>query len=100
MTRRRFLSLSVALSAALALWTGVAAAQVATRENSAVKPAPRNNKWWMDRHQKMNDRVKQRKSCRPARRDRTPPLRPGPPGTSESSWPQRPRPQPPDWPTT
>jgi len=45
-----------ALAAALAL---VFAALPALAENPALKPEPRQDKWWQDRHQSMNERVKQ-----------------------------------------
>ncbi len=35
------------------------AASWASAENGAVVPVPRNDEWWMKRHQSMNDRVKQ-----------------------------------------
>ncbi len=62
MSRRRFLSLSLSLSATVVLWASLAVAQTApaTAENTAIEPVPRaDSKWWMDRHEKMNARVKQ-----------------------------------------
>lgn len=61
MTRRRFLCLALFVSAGLVFSTGLAAAQVAqaVKPNTAIKPVPRADGWWMDRHKQMNERVKQ-----------------------------------------
>ncbi len=51
-------SLGVGLAVAAQLLIGLAAASVLA-ENAAVVPVPRNDDWWMKRHQSMNERVKQ-----------------------------------------
>lgn len=59
--RRNWFVLVLAVSTA---WSSLAAAQQVAEspvkaQPASVKPAPRNDKWWMDRHEKMNQRVKQ-----------------------------------------
>ena len=49
-----FASLSLFLLAAILLPIGVFAAEPA---NDAVKPVPRNDAWWQNRHKSFNDRV-------------------------------------------
>ena len=56
MKRARFsLLLAVAVSM---LWCSVAVLAADAELHSAIKPEPRNSKWWMDRHESMNARVK------------------------------------------
>jgi len=59
--KRARLSLLLALAVSM-LWCSAALSAEDARPNSAVKPQPRSgNKWWNDRHESMNARVKQGK---------------------------------------
>lgn len=66
MTRRKVLGCGMLLAAALALPNGlfgqatkIPPAKTPAVRGSATAPVPRKDKWWMDRHEKMNARVKE-----------------------------------------
>ena len=58
MMRRRFAKSALAVVFSMSLFVAAGAAEEA-KLHSAVKPVPVNSDWWMARHKKMNDRVKQ-----------------------------------------
>ena len=55
-TRLLCLTLTLAVSAGFAAAVAMAAD---AKQNDAVQPVPRQNKWWTDRHESMNKRVAQ-----------------------------------------
>ena len=56
--RRARLSLLLVLAVSISCISAAAIAQEA-KSNAATKPVPRDSKWWKDRHESMNARVKQ-----------------------------------------
>ena len=54
MTRRVLLSMILALAAASSVWAQAS-------KPSTIEPQPRKDKWWMERHESFNARVKQGK---------------------------------------